>query len=116
MNLSDCFVPESAIDYDAVMARGGANSGDEDFAFFKCPACKAVYLMEYEDDTVYLDGRDLSQRLGTAAIDQGFICTHCHRLIPNGIWIGPRAEERFQVTWRELQASAWAWAVTELNR
>jgi hypothetical protein len=39
---------------------GGANHGDEDFAFFRCPHCRRVYLLEYEVDTVYLDPADLA--------------------------------------------------------
>jgi hypothetical protein len=46
------FVPESAIDYEAVLRRGGRNLGDEDFALFKCPSCNRLYLMDYEVDTV----------------------------------------------------------------
>jgi hypothetical protein len=41
-------VPETALDYEEIFARGGRNPGDEDFALFKCPSCGQVYLLDYE--------------------------------------------------------------------
>jgi hypothetical protein len=41
MNEED-FVTEADVDYDEVFRRGGRNYGDENFAFFKCPACGKV--------------------------------------------------------------------------
>jgi len=55
-------VPETAIDYEEIFARGGRNLGDEDFALFKCPSCGQIYLLEYEVDTAFLDADDLSRR------------------------------------------------------
>ena len=107
------FVPESEIDYDEVYRRGGRNCGDEDFAVFRCPFCDHVYMMEYEVDTVYLDGRDLTKRL--AVFNSSFDCLSCSRYIPVGAWVGPRAEERFQVTWEQLARSDWAWCVSRLR-
>jgi hypothetical protein len=112
------FVPESAINYSAIFERGGANLGDEDFALFKCPNCSFVYLMDYEVDTVYPDGNDLSQRGSTTDPRhprRSFVCVDCKCPLPKGVWVGPRAEERFQVTWRELEASAWAWVAKPLE-
>jgi hypothetical protein len=109
------YVPESAIDHDAVIRRGGANCGDEDFAVFKCPSCSAVYLLEYEVDTIYLDGTDLSKRIGATDPGFQFDCTKCGKAVPHGAWAGPRAEERFKVTWSELQLSAWTWIATPLR-
>ena len=54
------FVPEEELDYDEIYRRGGHNCGDENFALFRCPSCDRVYMMEYEVDTVYVDGRDLT--------------------------------------------------------
>jgi hypothetical protein len=105
------FVPESAIDYTAVLERGGANCGDEDFALFKCPSCGFVYLLEYEVDTVYLSGDDLTQRQDVTDPSQGFVCISCKNHIPPRAWAGPRAEEQFLVTWEELAKSRWSWAV-----
>lgn len=106
----DEFVPESAIDYDEVFRRGGRNCGDEDFALFKCPRCDQVYLMEYEVDTVYLNGKDLSLRANV--VSESFDCTNCHQTVPDDVpWVGPKASTRFQVTWEELATSDWAWAV-----
>jgi hypothetical protein len=104
------FVPESAIDYVAIIERGGANLGDEDFALFKCPTCGFVYLLEYEVDTVYLDGNDLAQRQDVTDPARGFVCISCQKQFPSGVWAGPRAEEKFLVTWGELQRSPWFWA------
>jgi len=102
------FVPEEAVDYDEVFRRGGRNHGDEDFAFFKCPQCSTVYLLEYEVDTVYLNGRDLTERVPVNG--ESFTCLGCGQVVPRGGWAGPRTEDRFRVTWRELEASDWAWA------
>lgn len=112
------YVPESAIDYAAIFGRGGRNSGDEDFALFKCPSCSHVYLMDYEVDTVYVDGNDLSQREGVSDPQYPrrlLVCVHCKRRLPKGKWIGPHAEEQFQVTWSELDASAWSWVAKPLD-
>ena len=109
------YVPETAIDYEAIFRRGGRNFGDEDFALFKCPRCGYVYLLEYEADTVYLDGSDLSKRqdvTGRPVIS--FICVGCTQALPEGAWAGPRAKEQFLVTWQELKASAWSWVATPL--
>ena len=103
-------VPEEELDCDIIYRRGGANFGDEDFAVFKCPHCGHVYLIEYEVDTVYLDGNDLSRRIGVW--DSSFDCTHCNTTVPDdNPWIGPKQHPRFAVTWSELQNSDWHWAV-----
>jgi len=109
------FVPESAIDYEAVFCRGGRNTGNEGFALFKCPHCGCIFLMDREDDTIYLDGSDLSKRGFAGDSNQPFKCTRCKLQVPVGTWVGPRAEERFQVTWVELSASAWSWCAAPLQ-
>ncbi len=103
------YVPETAIDYDAVFRRGGANLGDEDFAVFKCASCGLVYLIDYEVETVFLDGADLSKRVGLEGAPPTFVCVGCKQPVPSGVWIGPRAEERFKVTWHDLACSAFSW-------
>jgi glyoxylase I family protein len=105
------YVPEDAIDHAAIFARGGANHGDEDFALFKCPDCGQVYLLEYEVDTVYLDATDLSKRVPVSS--SSFRCVACRRDVARGAWAGPRVEERFRVTWAELDASGWRWAAAK---
>lgn len=100
-------VPESAVDYQAIFARGGRNFGDEDFALFKCPLCGQIYLLEYEVDTVYLEAGDLSKRVPVHR--ESFPCVRCGKVVPKGRWAGPRASAQFRVTWRELAASEWAW-------
>lgn len=106
----DELVPETSIDYDEVIRRGGSNCGDEDFAFFRCPHCRRVYLMDYEVDTVYLDPADLSKRLGV--FNEGFTCVGCGRVVPGGeAWVGKRARPEFGVTWADLNGSGWEWVV-----
>lgn len=103
-------VPETTMDYEEVFRRGGRNHEDEDFALFKCPSCGHVYLLEYEVDTVYLDGYDLSRRVHVFA--ESFDCVQCGLTVPKGEpWIGPRASPKFGVTWAQLAASEWAWVV-----
>lgn len=104
------FVPEDAIDYDEVFRRGGRNDGDEDFALMRCPRCGHVYLFEYEVDTVYLDGRDLTRRAPVSGT-RSFACVGCGEMVPHGRWAGPKASPDFRVTWRQLATSDWAWAV-----
>ena len=106
------YVPETAIDYDAVFQRGGRNLGDEDFALFKCPNCGRIYLLEYEVDTVYLDGNDLAKRQDVTDPSQSFCCVACGQAMPRGPWIGPKAKEQFLVTWPEIKQSAWSWIAT----
>lgn len=104
------YVPESALNYDEIFQRGGRNLGDEDFDLFKCPNCGHIYLIEYEVDTVYLDATDLSQR--APVYNSSFPCVSCGQEVPEDEpWIGPKASPRFQVTWDELEASDWIWAV-----
>lgn len=108
----DELVPESAINYNEVYSRGGANHGDEDFAFFLCPHCRRVYLLEYEVDTVYLDPTDLSARV--PVYNEGFTCVGCGRIVlGNEPWIGEGARPEFGATWADLRGSGWEWA---LNR
>jgi hypothetical protein len=108
-------VPEEAIDYEEVFRRGGRNLGDEDFALFKCLRCGRIYLLEYEVDTVYLDPGDLSCRV---AVHSGpFDCVTCGEQVPEDQpWAGPRAGEKFRVTWEELRASDWAWIAKHPRR
>jgi hypothetical protein len=109
------YVPETAVDYEAVYRRGGRNLGDEDFALFKCPRCCRVYLLEYEVDTIYLDGNDLSKRQDVTAIERPFVCVGCGQPLPEGPVAGPRAKEEFLVTWQELKESPWSWVATPLS-
>lgn len=74
-------VSETSIDYEEVFRRGGRNHEDEDFALFKCPSCGHVYMLEYEVDTVYLDGNDLSRRV--FVFSGSFDCVQCGLTVPN---------------------------------
>lgn len=106
------FVPETAISYEAIFERGGANCGDEGFALFKCPNCGHIYLFEYEVDTVYLDANDLKKRI--MVLENSFDCLGCGEEVPqDGAWSGSCVDDRFRVTWAELNASDWAWAVRQ---
>ena len=108
------YVPEEVLSYDEILRRGGANCGDEDFALFRCPSCDRVYRMEYEVDTAYLDGADLSLR--ASVFDCSFECLSCHRMIPyDEPWIGPKASPKFRVTWRQLARSSWSWVVPQFT-
>lgn len=109
------YVPETAIDYETVFQRGGKNHGDEDFALFKCPNCQHVYLLEYEVDTVYIDGTDLSLRQDVTDPSTLFQCKGCHQALPNEPWVGPKAKEYFLVTWSELKESSWSWIAKPLR-
>jgi hypothetical protein len=103
------FVSEEAIDYEEIYRRGGTNYGDEDFAFFKCPHCGYVYLLEYEVGTVYLNPNDLSCRVPVHS--ETLSCVQCGQEVPSdGAWVGPAVKPGFSVTWEELAASGWAWA------
>ena len=105
----DDFVSEGAIDYAEILRRGGQNLGDEDFAFFKCPSCGRVYLLESEVGTVYLDPRDLARRF-ELLVESTFTCEACSGIVPREGWAGPRAKPEFMVTWAQFEASDWAWA------
>src|SRR5947199_5152544 len=92
-------VPEAALDYDEILRRSGANSGDEDFALCKCPHCGRVYLVEYEVDTLYLDPVNLQQRIPINIGISGFQCEGCGGEFPEKTrWIGPTAPEAMQAT------------------
>ena len=104
------FVREEYVDYDEILRRGGENFGDEDFAFFRCPHCERVYLMDYEVPTIYLDGLDLTKRAELLA-DGLFDCIGCRRRIPDDkAWVGENPSPKFRVSWELLGRSDWAWA------
>ncbi len=106
-------VPESAIDYDEVFRRGGANCGDEDFAMCKCPSCSAIYLIEYEVDTIYLSANDLSLRQSINLGVTSFRCPQCACSWPVESWIGPDAPSSMRVSWSELANSPWRWITSQ---
>lgn len=67
-----------------------------------------MYLLEYEVDTVYLDGHDLSRRV--PVYDASFGCVQCGNIVPeDALWVGPKAPPEFAVTWEQLAASEWSW-------
>lgn len=102
------YIEVGEIDYAEVIARGGANCGDEDFAVFACPHCRHAYLLEYEIDTAYLDANDLSKRV--SVFDTGFTCISCQKEIDSDTaWVGPRAPEKFRVLRPEFVHSDWQW-------
>jgi predicted RNA-binding Zn-ribbon protein involved in translation (DUF1610 family) len=110
------FVAESALDAIEICRRGGRNLGDEDFALFKCPQCKKIYLCDHEADTVYLDAKDLSQREDIAF--ERFVCPGCSFLFPEFGWLWAGADDLpdpkygdYAVFWPELLASEWKWSV-----
>ncbi|RXK55397.1 hypothetical protein ESB00_05725 [Oleiharenicola lentus] len=106
------YIGEGEIDYAKVMARGGANCGDEDFAVFACPFCRHVYLLEYEVDTAYLDASDLKKRV--SVFNTCFSCVSCGIEIPSDTaWVGPRAPEKFKVLREEMSRSGWRWILKE---
>ena len=76
--------------------------------------CDRVYMIEYEVDTAYLDGRDLTKRC--SVFNCSFDCLGCGRPIPNDRpWIGKNATADFQVTREQLANSDWAWCVPRLR-
>ena len=112
MSLIPDAVPETAIDYDDVLRRGGANCGDEDFALCKCPHCCTIYLIDYEADTLYLDPENLASRVGVS----GLTCQGCGGALPEKTpWIGQDAPEAMQINWNDLASSPWRW-VTHRTR
>ena len=108
------WVPEQALNYEEIYRRGGRTCRDEDFSLFKCPPCGQIYLMDYEVDTVFLNAADLSQR--ASAVCTTLTCVRCARPLPEGRWLwnGKEPDDEvkpFAVTWQELMASEWQWAV-----
>ncbi len=109
-------VPETELDYDEILRRGGANLGDEDFALLKCPSCPRIYLMEYEVDTLYMNPDDLAERIPVSSYPHNFNCTACGARFPETeAWLGPNAPKEMRVTWHQLAQSSWRW-VTTLTR
>ena len=115
MSLVSDAVPEEALDYGEILRRGGAYCGDENFALCKCPHCSRVYLIEYEVDTLYLDPANLDRRLSiNIGGVSGFTCEHCGGAFPeNTPWIGKKAPEAMQVTWKDLESSPWYWVAAK---
>lgn len=108
------FVAETQIDYHEIIRRGGANGGDEDFAFIRFPNCEQIYLINYEVDTVYIDANDLSRRIGFYSPNDVIACVNCGKsLLAEQIWAALRSGAEaldWQVPWEAFRQSAWAWA------
>ena len=105
------FVNESDLNYDLILKRVGAyTQGDEDFDVFKCPACKRIYLIEYESGTIFVEPDDSS----LVQSSDSFSCPSCGYSFPKGEpIIGPKASERYKVTTSELLASKWNWLLRQ---
>ena len=74
----------------------------------------ALYLIEYEVDTLYLDPEDLARRVGINIGVSGFTCEKCAGdFPPNTPWIGKKAPESMQVTWKDLELSPWRWVTAK---
>ena len=99
------YVEEEDLNAIEILARGGANCGDEDFAMFLCPLCEQIYLMDHEFETIYLNANDLSLR----SDGMPFTCIRCGVPTPKGDWL---TAPEFRVPMTALLASDWAWIVT----
>jgi hypothetical protein len=98
---------EDMIDHDEVRRRiPGRN--DEDYDVFKCSPCDTVYLIDYEDDTIFIDPSDYSKQLSY----HRFCCPRCGWQLGNGdIILDPKADAKFRPTAAEVRDSPWAWIV-----
>lgn len=106
-NNSNDIVPVSAIDFDEIKRRGGANLGEEDYDLVRCASCGRVYLIECEVFTVLVDAEDLQLR---ADPDNGFNCLGCGWKFPfREAWLGPTGPAEMKVTWAQLLAGPWSW-------
>jgi len=108
------FINETDIDFREVIRRGGANGGDEDFAFVRCPTCGYIYLIDYEIDTAFVDAADLTRRVGFSYDGDVIPCSGCGKpLLAGQIWAALRGDEgtiAWQVPREAFLASKWAWA------
>ena len=113
------FITEADVDYHEVIRRGGANGGDENFAFVRCPTCGYVYVIDSEVDTAFVDASDLSRRVGFYSVGDIIPCAGCGKpLLAEQIWAALRGDEgtdAWQVPWEAIRASAWAWAAKRSN-
>ena len=92
------------------MRRGGRNFGDEDFALFKCPACWQVYLIDQSADVVYVNPKDVADRVPAERVKEK--CVGCGAPLPEGPLAGPAAPDEVRVTWDQLRATRWGWVAT----
>lgn len=104
---------EQNLNYKAIFKAGGANYGNEDYFLFCCPSCGHVYLLEYEVDTVFVDGTDLKKRFYPSK-EKRFVCVSCEfKFARNGIWVGQNAPQNMVVNKNQLSESDWHWVVNE---
>jgi ribosomal protein S27E len=112
--VTDRLITEKDIDYKSIMLHGGANEGNEDFAFIQCPSCGHIYLIESEVDTIYLDSNNLSVRKGFYSGGDVVHCVNCgNKLTAVEIWAAIRKDigtELWQVSWKKFMLSPWNWA------
>jgi len=98
------YVTEDDINEAKIISELGDNSyKDEDFAFFKCPNCKKIYLMDYEIETLYYDPSDLEEITDC----NGLVCLDCGYDFEGKVIIGEKAERIFKVTKDEISDSGW---------
>jgi hypothetical protein len=95
------------VNYKEIFKHGGANCGNEDFDFLKCPFCGWVYLVEWEVETLYCDGNDLLKRIPLFLIND-IHCYNCGKGFPEGPW---NDKDTFGVSFLEASESTWKWAI-----
>ena len=102
---------EKNLDYDAIFQAGGRNLGNEDFYLFCCPNCAHLYLLEYEADTIYIDGNDLTKRFHPTQKERFKYISCGFKFARNMILIGKQAPEKMKVNLEQLNKSDWLWAL-----
>lgn len=104
--MPDRFLSDAAMDYTAIYGRGAGCCGDEDFALYMFLCCGGVRLVCYEDDTVYLDPRDLSRQGSSSVSSQTeSVCPLC------GVPVSVGQPYTAWATWGQAAASPWAWTI-----
>lgn len=102
------FVTEYDLNDDLIIEKAGDPLGYEAFHLFKCPSCQTIFLFSSEADTIFIVPKDLTI---FARASQSFFCPSCQYTFNDHIYIGEKADEKYRVTFAELQQSEWKWTL-----
>lgn len=102
------FVAEYDLNQELIIEKMGLPLDNEYFYTFKCPSCQTIFLLEYEFGNIFWKPSDLTI---FAPDHRPFYCPHCQYDFSNQTIIGERADEKYRVTFDELNQSDWQWVL-----
>lgn len=96
------------INYDIILEKMTESyGGNEWFMVFKCLECNQIFLFDNEHDTIFTNSKNVNEY---QALNNP-ICPACGVNFKGHIVVGEKAENKFRVTWDEINSSDWKWII-----